>query len=97
MCVPLPFFRFPWFVGLAYPGRTTKGQKREEGRTSIWTPASQCCRGLQVQRFTHSEPELSGVAVSDKLFIPYHAFSYGLRYVKLRFFLKLPCSPNSRP
>src|SRR3954470_4421750 len=61
------------------------------------TPASQYCRGLQVQRFTHGKPELPGAAVSDKFFIPYHAFSYGLRYAKPRFFLKLPCSPNSRP
>ena len=46
------------------------------------------------------KPELPGAASSDKFFIPYHAFPYGLRYVKPRFSLSyrapLTLGPRAR-
>ena len=65
----------------------------EKGRTGVRAPTSQSCRGLQEQGSIRSKPRLPGAADPDKYSILYHAFRYGLRYVKPRFISRLPCSP----
>ena len=69
----------------------------ERERTGAPAQASQDCRGLKTQGSNHGKPRLPGAADPDKSFILYHAFRYGLGYVKPRSISKLSCSLFSAP
>ena len=77
-----------------YPCRAILEERK---RTGAPTPANPSCRGLQVQGSIHGKPRLPGAADLDKSFILYHAFRYGLGYVKPCFISRLPCSLFSEP
>src|SRR3954470_21025728 len=64
------FLRFLWFAGfcISWPDRLRTEKRRR--RASTWSPASQCCRGLQVRRFARGKPKLPGAAIPDKFLHP---------------------------
>ena len=71
-----------WFAGHMSTSAKLLGRKKMD---QCPDPGKPELPGLQAQGYNRGKTRLPGAADPDKSFILYHAFHYGLRYVKPRF------------
>ena len=83
-----------WFAGHKSTSAELFGRKGTDGRPD---PGKPKLPGAASTRIHPGKPRLQGAADPDKSSILYHAFRYGLGYVKPRFISRLPCSLFSKP